>query len=152
MPDNGITGGLDISLPVAMTIAGFTAVGWVNAIEVILAAVATFKGYTNLYFWSLVLSAIGAIIHGLGLILKLFCIIPIDIVPAVILYFGWWLMVIGQSVVLYSRLHLLVNDQRVLNFVKWMIIVDAILFCLVQSMLGIGVGFLSSWSNLYVVT
>lgn len=37
-------------------------------------------------------------------------------------------MVTGQSVVLYSRLHLVLHDAKVLQFVKYMIILDAILF------------------------
>jgi hypothetical protein len=34
---------------------------------------------------------------------------------------GWWSMVTGQSIVLYSRLHLVVSNQRVLRRVLIMI-------------------------------
>lgn len=42
--------------------------------------------------------------------------------------FGWWLMVVGQSVVLWSRLHLIVSGkrgERILRLTQWMIIIVA---------------------------
>ena len=42
--------------------------------------------------------------------------------------FGWVALITGQSVVLYSRLGLILNNGRILKAVKWMIIVDAIVF------------------------
>jgi len=42
--------------------------------------------------------------------------------------YGWVTMVTGKSVVLYSRLHLVLRNENILRAVKWMIIVDAILF------------------------
>ena len=43
---------------------------------------------------------------------------------------GWILMVVAQSVVLYSRLGIVLGNMqsRILSFTKWMIIVDAIVF------------------------
>ena len=40
---------------------------------------------------------------------------------------GWVMMVTGQSVVLYSRLHLVMQNQKVLKAVLMMIIVDGVL-------------------------
>lgn len=37
-------------------------------------------------------------------------------------------MVTGQSLVLWSRLHLVSRNQRLLNQIKWMVIIDAFLF------------------------
>ena len=43
---------------------------------------------------------------------------------------GWISMVVAQSVVLYSRLGIVLGDQnsRILLFTKWMIIIDAVVF------------------------
>jgi hypothetical protein len=37
---------------------------------------------------------------------------------------GWQLMVTGQSIVLYSRLHLVMSNKRILTIVRWMIITN----------------------------
>ena len=94
-----------------------------------LKALATFKRYNTLYFWSLLVTSWGIILHSLGVILKWFvgsC--PWELHTA-LSSFGWWCMVTGQSLVLYSRLHLAVRDKRVLRAILIMIIVD---FCLFQ--------------------
>ncbi len=94
-----------------------------------LKALATFKRYNTLYFWSLLVTSWGIIFHSLGVILKWFvgsC--PWELHTA-FSSLGWWFMVTGQSLVLYSRLHLAVRDKRILRAILIMIIVD---FCLFQ--------------------
>ncbi|CAI7654733.1 unnamed protein product [Penicillium crustosum] len=44
-------------------------------------------------------------------------------------------MVPGQSLVLYSRLHLVVNNNKVLRFVLWLIIIDAIILLIPTTVL-----------------
>jgi hypothetical protein len=42
---------------------------------------------------------------------------------------GWWPMITGQALVLWSRLHLILSGQRgerIMKYTKWMIIIDAI--------------------------
>ena len=88
-----------------------------------------FKRRNTLYFWSLLITSWGIISHSLGIILKWFvgsC--PWEVHTA-FASFGWWGMVTGQSLVLYSRLHLVVRDDRVLRAVLIMIITD---FCVFQ--------------------
>ena len=48
----------------------------------------------------------------------------------VITTYGWPAMVTGQSLVLYSRLHVVLGKghQRLLKAVKWMIIIDGVVF------------------------
>jgi len=94
-----------------------------------LRALTTFKRRNTLYFWSVLITSWGIINHSLGVILKWFvgsC--PWEVYTA-FSSFGWWGMVTGQSLVLYSRLHLVVRDQRILRAVLIMILVD---FCLFQ--------------------
>jgi len=46
-----------------------------------------------------------------------------------LLTLGWILMVPGQSMVLYSRLHLISPNLRLLRFIFWVIIVSAVCLC-----------------------
>ena len=94
-----------------------------------LKALTIFKRRNTLYFWSLMITSWGIIGHSVGVILKWFvgsC--PWEVHTA-FSSFGWWGMVTGQSLVLYSRLHLVVRDERILRAVLIMIIVD---FCVFQ--------------------
>lgn len=99
------------------------------SILVDLKTLTTFKRRNTLYFWSLLITSWGIISHSLGIVLKWFvgsC--PWEVHTA-FASFGWWGMVTGQSLVLYSRLHLVVRDQRILRAVLAMIIAD---FCIFQ--------------------
>lgn len=92
-------------------------------------ALTTFKRRNTLYFWSILITSWGIISHSLGIILKWFVGSCPWQVNTAFASFGWWGMVTGQSLVLYSRLHLVVRDHRVLRAVLIMIIVD---FCIFQ--------------------
>jgi len=50
---------------------------------------------------------------------------------------GWVLMVPGQSMVLYSRLHLISPHLKLLRFIFWMIIASAILLCVPTATLSL---------------
>ena len=94
-----------------------------------LKALTTFKRRNTLYFWSLLVTSWGIMSHSLGIILKWFVGSCPWQVHTAFASFGWWGMVTGQSLVLYSRLHIVVRDQRILRAVLAMIIVD---FCIFQ--------------------
>jgi hypothetical protein len=88
----------------------------------------TFRRYTGLYFWSVLITTWGVSLHSIGFVLK-------DCVPAcnwilstILAEIGWVSMVTGFSMVLYSRLHLVVRNQRTLRLVLALIITDAFLF------------------------
>jgi len=51
--NDGITGGLDTTLPIAMTISGFSAIAWYNSIELNVLIWMTFKRRRGLYFYSI---------------------------------------------------------------------------------------------------
>jgi hypothetical protein len=87
-----------------------------------------FRRYTGLYFWSVLITTWGVTLHAIGFVLK-------DCVPAcswqlstTIAEIGWVSMVTGFSIVLYSRLHLVIRNQRTLQLILAMIITDAFLF------------------------
>lgn len=98
----------------------------------------TFKRRNTLYFWSILLASWGIMSHSIGIILKWFVGRCPWTVNTAFATFGWWGMVTGQSLVLYSRLHLVVRDKRVLRFVLTMIIVDFLLFQVPTTVLTFG--------------
>lgn len=98
----------------------------------------TFKRRNTLYFWSILLTSWGIMSHSTGIILKWFVGRCPWTVNTAFATFGWWGMVTGQSLVLYSRLHLVVRDQRVLRFVLAMVLVDFLLFQVPTTVLTFG--------------
>ncbi|KAI9816224.1 MAG: hypothetical protein M1827_001825 [Pycnora praestabilis] len=137
--NNGETGEkIQYSTATFMAIAAFTAIAWYNAIELNLQVFLTFKRHRGLYFWSLLISSWGCVLHSLGFILKFFQLTTNDYLSVTIITIGWYAMVTGQAVVLYSRLHLVVREQRTLRLVLSMIIVDAICFHIPTTILTYG--------------
>lgn len=137
-PD-GVTGvAIQFDQATFMAIAAFTAVAWYNALELNVQVFLTFKRHRGLYFWSLLISSWGCILHGLGFLLKFFQLTTNDYVSVTIITLGWYPMVTGQAVVLYSRLHLVVREQKVLRGVLAMIVVDAFCFHIPTTVLTYG--------------
>ncbi|MCJ1294559.1 hypothetical protein MMC34_006117 [Xylographa carneopallida] len=136
---NGENGDLiAFNIPTYMAIAAFTAVAWFNVIELNVQVFMTFKRHRGLYFWSLIISSYGCILHALGFLLKFFQLTDNDFLSVTIITIGWYAMVTGQAIVLYSRLHLVVREHRVLRGVLIMIIVDAICFHIPTTVLTYG--------------
>ncbi|KAL9595487.1 MAG: hypothetical protein Q9219_006416 [cf. Caloplaca sp. 3 TL-2023] len=123
-----------------MAIAAFTAVAWYNVMELNIQVFLTFKRHRGLYFWSLLISSYGCVLHALGFLLKFFKLTSGSAVyySVTIITIGWYCMVTGQAVVLYSRLHLVVREQRVLRGILAMIIIDAICFHIPTTVLTYG--------------
>jgi hypothetical protein len=67
---------------------------------------------------------VGIIPYDLGLMLNFFDVIRNKMVTIIFIDSGWHLMVTGQSVVMYSRLHLLATDTKVIKYVLAMIIAN----------------------------
>ena len=133
-----------------MAIAAFTAVAWYNVAELNIQVFLTFKRHRGLYFWSLLISSYGCVLHALGFLLKFFQITNNDYVSVTIITVGWYAMVTGQAVVLYSRLHLVVREQRVLRAILAMIIVDAICFHIPTTILTYGSNSSSATATKYL--
>ena len=121
-----------------MAIAAFTAVAWYNVAELNIQVFLTFKRHRGLYFWSLLISSYGCVLHALGFLLKFFQLTTNDYLSVTIITIGWYCMVTGQAVVLYSRLHLVVREQRILRGILAMIIIDAICFHIPTTILTYG--------------
>lgn len=109
-------------------LSAFAGVIWYNAIELIILCFVTFKRYQGCYFWCLLLSSASLIPHTLGYMFFLF---PLGISPyasVTLILVPWCVMVTGQSLVLWSRLHLVLQNPKILKGVFCMIIIDAFVF------------------------
>lgn len=104
-------------------LAASTAVAWVYALELNITIFLTFKRKGGLYFWSLLLSSWGLTFHALGFVLK-FLVGTSWLLSIPLITTGWVAMVTGQSFVLYSRLHLVVRDQRLLRYILYLILTN----------------------------
>jgi len=113
-----------------LTLAAFMAIAWFNVIELHFILFSTFKRWWTLYLWSVLLTAWGIALNGLAVVLQQWVVTdeaPNHRLPiAALMTFGWYLMVTGFSVVLFSRLHLLVHDRRKVRGVLFLIIFSAV--------------------------
>ncbi|KAF7133646.1 hypothetical protein CNMCM5793_004938 [Aspergillus hiratsukae] len=138
-PGDGITGGYTgNSLALEITIATLAGITWYNAIELIILVFVTFSRYRGCYFWSLLISSsIGLIPYSVGFLLKFFQLSE-PWLSVTLITIGWWCMVTGQSIVLYSRLHLVLRNPRILRRVLTLILVDAVIFHIPTTVLTYG--------------
>lgn len=143
---DGITGDYSgASLGMQITIATLAGITWYNAFELVVLVFVTFAQYRGLYFWSLIVScSVGLIPYSLGFLMKFFDLTTATWFPVTLLTIGWWAMVTGQSVVLYSRLHLVLANQRVLRRVLCLIVINAIALHLPTTVLTYGSNLSSS--------
>lgn len=124
----GETGPISASLPVDMIIAGFFAVACYNCVEILISLLYRFKRHNGLYFWSMVTATLGIVLHSIVMLLRYYSLGP-NFPLAVLTCIGWYGMVTGQSVVLYSRLHLIISDRAKARWVLIMIIIN---FCILH--------------------
>ena len=97
-------------------------IGLYNAVELVILIFLTFQRYTGLYFWSLLLSTVlGVIPHATGFILIFFNIVNSKWGGIMLYIIGWYFMVPGQSFILYSRLHLVLQNIKLLRAILWFI-------------------------------
>jgi hypothetical protein len=124
--DEGISHGLNVSRGVTMVMSAFAALALYNVVELAFIIAFTFKRRKGLYFWSFVVATTAIVPYTLGFMFKFSDVIPGTMVSITLIVVGWCGMVTGQSVVLYSRLHLIVRESSILCWVLGMIVVDAI--------------------------
>lgn len=127
---NGLTGFDVVSHPVLYIILAFLTVAFYNVVELNIFIYTTFKRRSGLYFWSMIVATWGIALNGIGYVLKYAR--PMDspelrTAYTVLVLIGWCAMITGQSLVLFSRLHLLVDDRFAIRLVLSMVVVDAII-------------------------
>jgi len=102
-----------------------------NSVEVLGLIFISFKKYSTLYFWSMVICALGTLTFTasfIDLFFKLYVTDSTIYRPLVILTLGWYGMVTGFALVMYSRLHLINVPKDYIRYVKYFIIFN-IIFC-----------------------
>lgn len=138
--NNGLTGALETTtLPIAMTISAFTAIAWYLVIDLNVVIWMTFKRRHGLYFYSLLCASWGIALFALAFLMKFFNIWKNPYISCTFITIGWYAMVTGQSLVLYSRLHLVVHDKRNIRWVLYMIITSVVLFHFPTTVMTFGV-------------
>ncbi|KAL6709233.1 hypothetical protein ACN47E_001640 [Coniothyrium glycines] len=86
----------------------------------------TFKRRKGVYFWSFTIATWGIAFNSIGYLLKHMELTTQGNVYSTLILIGWCSMITGQSVVLYSRLHIVMHNAKRLRAVLIMIIVNAI--------------------------
>ncbi|KAJ5508075.1 hypothetical protein N7527_010218 [Penicillium freii] len=141
---SGLLGYRDDNVAVRTLMIVFTSIALYNAIELLILLFLTFTHYRGLYFWTLLLSVVlGVVPHAIGHLLGFFTLAPLWF-SLTLSTVGFYVMVPGQSLVLYSRLHLVVNNNKVLRFVLWLIIIDAIILLIPTTVLTFGTAYAPS--------
>ncbi|KAL2793074.1 hypothetical protein BJX66DRAFT_339133 [Aspergillus keveii] len=102
----------DRTLCVFMMMAAFTGIAWYIGVEINISLFLVFKRQgRGLYFWSCALVSWGVALHANFNVWN-----KDQLVPSIILiYLTWIMMVVPQSWVLYSRLHLIMSNDRLLG-------------------------------------
>ncbi|KAM5343960.1 hypothetical protein ACJ41O_012497 [Fusarium nematophilum] len=132
----GETGPTELSVSRALLMASFFAVSYYNTIEIFVLIFSTFKQWRGRYFWSMVAAALGIPMHATAFFLRYFALAP-NLAMSAFTIVGWVLMVTGQSVVLWSRLHLVVYNQTIIRLVLAMIITTGCLIHIPESVIFI---------------
>jgi hypothetical protein len=130
-------------------IGAFFGVGYWLTLELTAQVSFTFKSHKGLYFWSILISTWGVALHTTGFVLKLFIPGSNTVFYTVLAKIGWFCNTTGFSVVLYSRLHLVVRNQTALRLVLTLVIIDAFLFHtpIAVLVLGQSTGRFQSWDK-----
>ncbi|KAK4446334.1 hypothetical protein QBC34DRAFT_305283 [Podospora aff. communis PSN243] len=116
----------------------FPCIALYNVVELNFITLATFKRRSGLYFWSFLAATWGIAPHAIASLLQLF---RNDLVgPGLVTLYltGWWFMVTGQSLVLYSRLHLVLQNTKILRIVLAMIITNVFILHIPITILAYG--------------
>ncbi|KAK7178123.1 integral membrane protein [Paraphaeosphaeria sporulosa] len=133
----GESGPVLLSMPKAMTIAALFGISIFNSIDILFSIFHQFKHHKGLYFWSMLTACIGIPVHATAVLLRMFGLAP-NAAMSFIVVLGWWAMVTGQAIVLYSRLHL-VSDRKKIRWVLIMIITNFIVLHLPVSALYLAI-------------
>ncbi|KAF4974098.1 hypothetical protein FZEAL_8971 [Fusarium zealandicum] len=139
--------------PITIPIAVFMAISLYNVLELNVVILTTFKKRRSLYFWSFVAATNGIAPHTIGFLLKNLVFSGDFILYITLISVGWVMMVTGQSLVLYSRLHLVLWNKFHLRLVLAMIITNAVVLHIpiIILMYGSNSSQSNPWAKVYKV-
>ncbi|EFQ36315.1 integral membrane protein [Colletotrichum graminicola] len=108
-----------------MAVAALATAGIYNAAEIYVFIFATFRRRHGPYFWSMIVADSGIFVHAISSLIHYLG--HTVIIPGALAVVGWVAMVTGQSLVLWSRLHLVVYSRRWVRSVLALIIADVLM-------------------------
>ena len=123
-------------LPTAMTMAAFSGIAWYIGVELNFSLFILFKQWRGLYFWSCALESWGVILQPLFIILADFGLWTDLKASIVMIYLTVYLLVVPQSWVLFSRLHLLTQNTTLLRYIRALLLFTSIVLPLPTIVLG----------------
>ncbi|KAK0610376.1 hypothetical protein B0T17DRAFT_511888 [Bombardia bombarda] len=123
-------------LQMSMTIAAFTGISWYIGAEINTSLFILFKRRRGLYFWSCALCSWGVVLQPLFIILTDFGVWTNLTGAVILIYLTWLIMVVPQSWLLYSRLHLIVHHDTLLRWIMIVLICTSILFSIPTIVIG----------------
>ncbi|KAF2801261.1 uncharacterized protein BDZ99DRAFT_577720 [Mytilinidion resinicola] len=133
----GVAEDLKADLPVAMTMAAFMGVAWYLCVELNIRLWFAFLRKRGLYFWACCVASWGVLTQPLFMVLVDFDQVTNPYAGLTLIYISWFIMVIPQSVVLYSRLHLVIANPDLHRYVLYMICFTTI--CIAPPTMGLGI-------------
>jgi hypothetical protein len=110
-----------------ITVVICSSIALYNALELLIWIAVTFRKAQGLYFWSLLAATLALLPYNIGFLLQFFQL-TYQWLGMAFSFVGWVPMVTGQSLVLYSRLGLILRSRRILRAIKYMIIIDAVIW------------------------
>ncbi|KAI2470658.1 hypothetical protein F4781DRAFT_390155 [Annulohypoxylon bovei var. microspora] len=121
------SGPLPWNLTVWSIIAVFTALPIWTTVELTFWVFYTFEKWRGVYFYSVLGTTWGVTIHAVGFVLK-FCVPEVNwIISTILSEIGWVAEVCGFSIVLWSRLHLVIpGHTKLLRYVLAMILINEV--------------------------
>lgn len=120
-------------------VAAISAVGYWLVLEITFEVYLTFERHDGLYFWSILFSTFGVALRSIGWTIQMFVLNANVYLCTTLLVVGVSAMVTGFSFVLYSRLHLVIRDRRILRVVFIVIVFDGVAFLLPLAVSQFGV-------------
>ncbi|KAJ6134795.1 hypothetical protein N7523_001117 [Penicillium sp. IBT 18751x] len=124
------------NISIIQTVSMFS-IGAYNAVETGIITFDSIKNYRSLYFWSMQVASWGILVHAIPAMAR-FISQASNLPTSIPFMIGWYAMVTGQAIVLYSRLHLVVLNIRKVRWVLWMIIINCCILHVPMTVLFFG--------------
>ncbi|KAF4552939.1 Hypothetical protein D9617_8g049520 [Elsinoe fawcettii] len=151
LPSNGIAGGYTgDNVNILRAMIAFSAIAWYNCAELIFLICLRFKRWRGLYFWSLMVTSWAIVIYQIGSWGKMRNITGNPAAMTVLTNVGWIVMITGNSLVLYSRLHLLCQNQTLLKCVLYGIMINTVCMYIPTTALDIGSNVVHPGDQVYI--
>jgi hypothetical protein len=140
------------SLPLVLAVIGSVGIAVFNSFELFITIFLTFRRRTGIYFYSMIGSTGGVFIYSIFVLLLVLESIN-NYISVGLINLAWYFMVTGQALVLYSRLHLILCNARMLKWILVMIIINGVVCHPIETGLSMKVGFFASpTSETYMLT